>query len=90
MLPVESRAGGVPGELWPAGKCSQILLLMPFKPKEPWEVPKKLLSDWLGCGNCAERNGEWWALIGGEGEGDLKGEELLREPGMLTGAELCN
>ncbi len=34
MLPVESRAGGVPGELWPAGKCSQILLLMPFKPTE--------------------------------------------------------
>ncbi len=32
MLPVESRAGGVPGELWPVGKCSQILLLMPFKP----------------------------------------------------------
>lgn len=63
---------------------------MPFKPKEPWDVPKKLLSDWLGCGSCAERNGEWWALIGGEGEGDLKGEGLLKEPGMLTGAELCN
>lgn len=27
-------------------------------------------------------------LMGGEGEGELKGAELLKDPGMLTGAEL--
>lgn len=31
-----------------------------------------------------------WCLIGGEGEGELKGAELLKDPGMLTGAELWN
>lgn len=33
MVPVESRAGGVPGEQ-PRGKCSQILLLIPFRPTQ--------------------------------------------------------
>lgn len=30
--PVGRRVGGVPGEPWPDGKCSQILLLIPLRP----------------------------------------------------------
>lgn len=86
--PEGSRVGGVPGEPWPDGKCSQILLLIPFRPKELWDGPRKELSDWLGCDRWVEKNGEACGLIGGEGEGELKGAELLKDPGMLTGAEL--
>lgn len=58
------------------------------EPKELWDGPRKELSDWLGCDRWAEKNGEACGLIGGEGEGELKGAELLKDPGMLTGAEL--
>lgn len=112
--PEGSRAGGVPGEPWPDGKCSQMLVLIPFrptkneyhqnhiiphytgwwswikfhKPKELWDGPKKVPSDWPGCDRLAEKKGDACGLIGGDGEGELKGAELLKDPGMLTGAEL--
>lgn len=60
------------------------------KPKELWDGPKKVLSDWPGCGRWVEKNGEVCGLIGGDGEGELKGAELLKDPGILTGAELWN
>lgn len=114
--PEGSRAGGVPGEPWSGGKCSQIFVLIPFKPRKPnnntiniswslltplhilnlicppkelWDGPRKGLSDW-GWDRWVEKKGEAWGLTGGDGEGELKGAELLKEPGMLTGAELCS
>lgn len=82
------RVGGVPGEPCPEGKCSQILLLIPFKPKELCEGPRKGLSDWPGLDRWDDKKGEACGLIGGEGDGEPKGAELLKEPGILTGAEL--
>lgn len=61
-----------------------------YKPKELWDGPKKVLSDWPGCDRWEEKNGDACGLIGGDGEGELKGAELLKDPGMLTGAELWN
>lgn len=49
-----------------------------------------MLSDWPGWGKCVEKNGDACGLIGGDGEGELKGAELLKDPGILTGAELWN
>lgn len=114
--PEGSRVGGVPGEPWADGKCSQMFVLIPFrptkknsvlsksfhpslhnsmsstkvhKPKELWDGPRKVpLSDWPGCDRWVEKNGDTCDLIGGDGEGELKGAELLKDPGMLTGAEL--
>lgn len=37
-----------------------------------------------------EKKGEECVLIGGDGEGELKGAELLKDPGIFTGAELWN
>lgn len=59
-------------------------------PKELWDGPKKVLSDWPGCDRWVEKNGEVCGLIGGDGDGELKGAELLKDPGILTGAELWN
>lgn len=60
-------------------------------PKDPCdaEVPKNVFSDWLRwawgcCRKCEER------LTGGDGDAEWKEVELPREPGMLTGAELCS
>ena len=58
------------------------------QPKEPCDGPRKLLSDWPGWDRWAEKKGEGCVRIGGEGEGGGKGMELLRAPGMSTGAEL--
>lgn len=60
------------------------------KPKELWDGPRKVLSDWPGWDRWEEKNGEVCGLIGGDGEGELKGAEVLKDPGMLTGAELWN
>lgn len=61
-----------------------------YKPKELCDGPKKVLSDWPGWGKRVEKNGDACGLIGGDGEGELKGAELLKDPGILTGAELWN
>lgn len=39
---------------------------------------------WGCCRKCEER------LTGGDGEAEWKEAELPKEPGMFTGAELCN
>lgn len=36
--------GGVPGEPWPEGKCSQILGLMPFKPAKKFKCNKTVYT----------------------------------------------
>lgn len=48
-----------------------------------------MFSDWLRwpwgcCRKCEER------LTGGDGDAEWKEAELLKEPGMFTGAELCS
>lgn len=37
-----------------------------------------------------EKKGEACGRTGGDGEGELKAAELLKDPGMFTGAELCS
>lgn len=52
-------------------------------------MPRNGVSDWLRrpwgcCRKCEER------LTGGDGDAEWKEAELPKEPGMFTGAELCN
>lgn len=88
--PEGSSVGGVPGEPWPDGKCSQIFELIPLSPKELWAGPRKVLSDWPCWDRWEEKNGAVCGLTGGDGDGELNGAEEPKDPGILTGAELWN